>query len=393
MFVILFKMSGSCIPKASVAAATSVTICIIIKIMDHWYGESVQQYIELFLHPLGCQTYTMLLGYVIVFQTNMTISRYWDGCTDIMVMLTKWTDSFSLISSFLKASHVKAPHNILHVLAHWYTLMAALAIVRLRSAELENSIPPVRPLKHFRPVKGDNPLDFAGKELEDEEEWFVGVLRPLSTDEVDQLNESTNKVRLVSCWILNAIETFRSKKWLKCPDPILTRAYQELSNGLMGFDQAAKLCTIPFPFPMMQLISIMLVVDTVILPFVIAQFTKDVIWSIVLTFIVVLGYWGLYFICLELENPYGEDLNDLSLVEMQREYCAVITQIYANHVPLIYMKMLGIQDPIDPLQEENMRRRVQFVDTSQKYQPTDYRLGGVVHEATCGSGKAVYSWM
>ena len=55
--------------------------------------------------------------------------------------------------------------------------------VRLRSAELENSIssfapnispfighklsiPPVRPLKHFRPVKGDNPLDFAGKELE-----------------------------------------------------------------------------------------------------------------------------------------------------------------------------------------------------------------------------------
>ena len=45
---------------------------------------------------------------------------------------------------------------------------------------------------------------------------------------------------------------------------------------------------------------------------------KDAILSPVLTFFIMVGYWGLNEICAELENPFGEDANDLPILLMHK---------------------------------------------------------------------------
>ena len=39
---------------------------------------------------------------------------------------------------------------------------------------------------------------------------------------------------------------------LSIPAPILSRSFQELSNGMVAFHDAIKLSCIPFPFPYAQ---------------------------------------------------------------------------------------------------------------------------------------------
>eukprot|EP00397_Hematodinium_sp_SG-2012_P036091 GEMP01038923.1.p1 GENE.GEMP01038923.1~~GEMP01038923.1.p1 ORF type:complete len:289 (+),score=35.90 GEMP01038923.1:155-1021(+) len=248
MLTMLFNMKGSCIPKASIAASLSAIICILLNLLRlGYFGSKIKNYMEsqldVFLHPFGCQIFSMLLGYVVVFRTNMALSRYWEGATNIVTMFSKWNDAFSLMHSFIAASRTNpCPKDISHVLAHWYSLMGALAVIRLRIEDDGRRIPPVRHLSNFMPNKEtDKRTDFAGKDLSKEQDWFLGTLMEISVEEIDQLNLVSEKVIVVARWITQSVEVFRRRGWIACPEPILSRAFQELSNGLTGYYQAAKL--------------------------------------------------------------------------------------------------------------------------------------------------------
>ena len=102
--------------------------------------------------------------------------------------------------------------------------------------------------------------------------------------------------------------------------PIISRLYQELSHGMLGFHNAVKIKTTPFPFPFAQIISISMFVLTVTLPIVISQFVDDLIWCIVFTLLTCFGYFMLSEVACELEQPFGDDENDLPLVGYQVEF-------------------------------------------------------------------------
>ena len=42
---------------------------------------------------------------------------------------------------------------------------------------------------------------------------------------------------------------------LMTPPPVLSRVYQELSNGMLGFNQSLKLADVPFPFIFAQILE------------------------------------------------------------------------------------------------------------------------------------------
>jgi hypothetical protein len=102
---------------------------------------------------------------------------------------------------------------------------------------------------------------------------------------------------------------------LTIPGPILSRFYQEMSNGMLGFNQAFKITFVPFPFPFAQILGILLCLFVFICPLMVAQMTRGRIIPPVLSFAAILGYWGLNQIAVELENPFGDDPNDLPLPE------------------------------------------------------------------------------
>ena len=56
------------------------------------------------------------------------------------------------------------------------------------------------------------------------------------------------------------------------PGPVLSRLYQEMSNGMLGFNQALHIALIPFPFPFAQLIALLVSLLVVAIPFFVTAF-------------------------------------------------------------------------------------------------------------------------
>merc|ERR1719291_982306 len=88
--------------------------------------------------------YATILGFVIVFRTNMAFNRYFDGVLHVKAMLSKWRDAFVSLCCFIEASSLnfQAKGNVEAVsdladskakLTHWFTLITALVVQKLAS--------------------------------------------------------------------------------------------------------------------------------------------------------------------------------------------------------------------------------------------------------------------
>eukprot|EP00415_Alexandrium_ostenfeldii_P001485 UN1485 len=128
------------------------------------------------------------------------------------------------------------------------------------------------------------------------------------------------KVELVFQWIQAHIIKNVDSGLLNVPSPLLTRVFQNLGNGLINYNSAQQVVIWPFPFAYAQMNSILVFLHTVITPIVVGSWT-DSVWSCALfTAISVCCMVGLDLIAIELENPFGDDANDLPVVEMQNVF-------------------------------------------------------------------------
>ena len=53
-------------------------------------------------HPFACQIFAVVLGYVVVFRTNMALNRYWEGISNVQKMYCKWSDAYCQNVAFAK---------------------------------------------------------------------------------------------------------------------------------------------------------------------------------------------------------------------------------------------------------------------------------------------------
>merc|ERR550537_999437 len=114
--------------------------------------------------------------------------------------------------------------------------------------------------------------------------------------------------------------------------PIQSRIYQELSYGMLGWNQARKIADIPFPFPYAQLLTLMLVGFLCFTPFYVALFTTNVVVGPIVAYMLAVGYWGLNETAKELENPLGSDANDLDLLDFHNEFVNTCMEVYNFHL-------------------------------------------------------------
>ena len=100
-----------------------------------------------------------------------------------------------------------------------------------------------------------------------------------------------------------------------------------MSNGMLGFQQCLKIQDTPFPFPYMQLCLIALAVFTVICGFFVHEFCKNPYWAFVFAFVAAAGFSAINEVAIQLEDPFGDDLNDLPLENYQQEFNQCLIQI------------------------------------------------------------------
>eukprot|EP00746_Dinoflagellata_sp_MGD_P153250 gnl/MRDRNA2_/MRDRNA2_84147_c0_seq3.p1 gnl/MRDRNA2_/MRDRNA2_84147_c0~~gnl/MRDRNA2_/MRDRNA2_84147_c0_seq3.p1 ORF type:complete len:313 (+),score=61.45 gnl/MRDRNA2_/MRDRNA2_84147_c0_seq3:124-939(+) len=161
----------------------------------------------------------------------------------------------------------------------------------------------------------------------------LGVYGKISDEEVARLHGATDKVAIVLMWMEEAVSRAQVQGVLLIAPPIMARVYNELGAGLEGFNGAFRIALVPFPFCFAQMIGWCLVVFVVLCPMVAFVFTGGEILTSVLTFCSLMGFWGLNRIALELENPFGCEVNHLPLAELHHAYVEAIGEMHIHPMP------------------------------------------------------------
>jgi hypothetical protein len=144
------------------------------------------------------------------------------------------------------------------------------------------------------------------------------VLSVPTAEEIELLQQSNDKPNAICLWIIQAIILMIRKGLLDMPPPIVSRVFQELSNGMLGFNQAHKVAMVPFPFPFAQLVSVLLCMVYVAMPLYIDIFTQNVYLTPLVSLLIPTVYCALNSIAVELEEPFGTDHNDVD-IEIRHE--------------------------------------------------------------------------
>merc|ERR1712232_1053620 len=131
-----------------------------------------------------------------------------------------------------------------------------------------------------------------------------------------------DRIMIVFGWVVEDINSLGS--CTRTPAPILSRTYQELSNGLAAFNQALQIADFPFPFPFQQVFDVLLMAGTVVLPCCAVDAASECNANIcppsvvtpLVAFFVTVAFWSLAEISRELESPFSDGPNQLPVVHL-----------------------------------------------------------------------------
>jgi predicted membrane chloride channel (bestrophin family) len=333
-------------------------------------------------HPFIVQVYGIILGFVVVARTDVAVGRYFDGIEHIHHMSTRWVDSFTSLLGFLRSSADLHPPGspkqeacvaVGLAMLHWGTLAHALAINTLqvtqlgidegiwhpRISEMEppenlvlDSNAEIDDMKHTlskaksrsrlqkEAMIGEKRVSITeGVGVEKAEKGHkrqimkLGVYGKLATEEVQRLNGSTDKVAIVLMWMEEAVSRAQVQGVILTAPPILGRVYGEIGSGLQGYNEAYRIALVPFPFCFAQMIGWCLVVFLYLCPAVAFVFTGGEFLTSFLTFCSLMGFWGLNRIAVELENPFGQEVNHLPLGEMHHAFVEALGEMHQHPMP------------------------------------------------------------
>merc|ERR1712048_145526 len=139
------------------------------------------------------------------------------------------------------------------------------------------------------------------------------------------------KVEIVLQWIKVHVVDVMDEGLLNVPAPILTRVFQELGAGLVHYREAMQVVIWPFPYPYAQMCVVLTTLHMLFTPFVLSQLNVHISVCVVLTLISVLCMKGLDLVAAELQNPFGDDANDLPTLEMHHEMNQILTLLLNPH--------------------------------------------------------------
>jgi len=284
---LICKIEGSVYKRVIPYAVFSACEVLTLKALKHW---DVVDASDVFDHPYVYQIYTFVLGFVLVFRCNLAYQRFWEGRTCLELMSSKWSDAalqsiiFDNVANKPEMDRRAFRARILSL----FSLLHATALARLQDCDQEMEV-----------IEGIDQRD---------------ALNNLNSADVK------DQVFMVFTWVQDTLIRRLGHGGLAVPAPICTRLFQELSNGMLGFNNAAKIHDTPFPFPYAQLITLALLILTLTCGFVMNVFVTSPYWATLFSFVAIAGYYAINEVAIELEDPFGDDANDLPLNTYQKDY-------------------------------------------------------------------------
>jgi len=370
---LLFTCAGSALPRAMVPAIFSTVWCIILEviIIDSESRGAGEDNTAVFDNPFPYQVFASMVGFALVFRTNVAYNRYWEGLTNFRTLSVKWGDCATMILGFdahTKTDETKATREqFAAYLVHRISLLHALACAHLRrEVDLRLSSEPAPPtpidvgifnyddgLLRRESIEGRcyNGFGFVIKLLcsfsnfwracrhstsRDDDHLTrtpLKILGGISQDERFQLEhlDSEARVNAIFAQVLAMCNRRRAAGGVQVDPPVLARFHHEMCNGMAGFQQACKLEDTPFPFPYAQVVSYVLSVFAITYPMVAISQIDGILGTRAywlppcLSFISVLTYFGFHEVARELEDPFLHPPNELPMISIHETFNTRLT--------------------------------------------------------------------
>lgn len=256
------------------------------------------------------------------------------------------------------------PPLFLQEAAHLLSLLSAVAFSTLRN-DLEQAASPLITFVPGAPWPHVDPDAYTAdvrKDWDTTEHRFVTVIRYISgwsrtkkartlynaarpfrviggvsDAEIELLQAARGalaKVALVTMWL----QEFLVRESLagstgNVPSPILSRLYQYVSDGMIGYHQAHKVAAIPFPFPHAQITSLFVIIVVALMPVLMLSYVTNAAFGFTLNLFTVMSFVGLHEVARELENPFQNVPNDVPLNNFQAQYNEALLSMFTGYHP------------------------------------------------------------
>mmetsp|Transcript_38038 Transcript_38038/g.88976 ORF Transcript_38038/g.88976 Transcript_38038/m.88976 type:complete len:600 (-) Transcript_38038:86-1885(-) len=288
-FGTLLSLTGSVIPSGLMFAIPcgilGGILCALKNYTDFQYDSLAPEN----SHNLASyMAFNSILGFLIVFRTQNAYSRFWEGTTLLQQVRGEWYSAVSSLFAFFTTASDKKEEVDRH--KHLIIrLMSLMYCAGLQSVAVMNDI-------DFEVI------DTEGMEKE----------------QLIYMSYSPEPPLVILQWLQQVIVSSIRTGVTDIPAPIVSRVFQELSNGLVHLQNVAKISDTLFPFAYAQMISVMLLIQFCLAPVFSTAMTDSITMAALGSFMTVFLTACMNLIASEIEMPFGDDPNDLEVKEMQK---------------------------------------------------------------------------
>jgi len=295
-FGILFQAKGSVFPFAFCVAGPCAIAAMSFKVLlqKDVLGDWVSDVLVAGSDSSAYNGFNFLVGFLVVFRTSQAYNRFVVALGATHDMCHEWWEAASCVTAFCRASDQEelCVTHFLHTMVRLFSMLNAGGLQELIDNNMQEK------------VEGFETVD-AGA---------------LDHESIESFDASKFKVEMVFQWIQQLLVLNLDTGVLNIPAPIMSRALNKLGNGLTMFHKGMQISKVPYPFPYAQTTVFLLCMHWVVTPLVMVSWCERVSGVGVFTFAQVFILWSLNRIATVIENPFGDDQNDIDMYAIQRDF-------------------------------------------------------------------------
>jgi len=299
--------------------------------------------------------FSLVLGFLVVFRTQMAYNRFWEGVSASHRMCAEWFDSSSSILAFTKIS--KADQYLKLTFERKYikflSLLHGVAVASLR--------------------------DLHNLQLDEDD------LQGLTPESIKDLQESPYPATVIFQWVQDITIQAMDDQVLSVPPPILSRVFHELANGMVAYHDCMKIQATNVPLPYKQMTKILMGAHWFITPVVMCMWTDWHTWTFIFTLIQSMIFWSLYFTAQQIEFPFQTGEISYSVSELHKEFndnllamtqskTGQVTSFQKDFDPTAWVHSMKTDIQVQKRKPKQLARRSGAVNIKEVQSPSSSKL-------------------
>jgi len=282
--------------------------------------------------PYAHKCFTFGLSFLVIMRTNLSYNRYWEGISQLVAMHSKWTDAALQINAFDRlttGNAATAGDKFRNHVVHLMSFMSAVLVLDLQEGTLADLMGQVQmfELQSGTPARPNAGLWGLRKDDDRAKLVVIDGVGPAEGRAVQEAARGGCPVHFLNQKLVRLVAHRQKRGGLAAPPPIVSRIFQELSNGFLAFQGAHKVSSVPFPFPYAQIVQYMQLAFVLSCPVVVVDYVDTLAIQMFFNFLGVYTFCALNAVACQLEDPFGHDVNDLPLRQLHHAFVMDLSAI------------------------------------------------------------------